>query len=314
MKIVIITQGLSRIVRPLVQTHHAVVGIAECAPRTEQKPSPFRALIKPLLHSLAKNKYFPLRTYCRQQEIDYFYLTKNADAEFHAWVSSLKPDIIVVYSMSFLLNEAIISLPKHGAINLHSALLPAYRGPNPDFWHYHDMTPMTGVTVHYVDKHEDTGDIIAQDQVEIPLGMKSPDRLDLVIDKLGVRLLLQAIDDIAAGTAQRSQQPAKSPTARARNLKPDEHSSIINWQTWPSERVWHVLRGTELWLDALPKPSGLYSGHRWMVGAYQKIPNFSETPGQIGRDNDGFYVALKDGNIRLYVNFSLKTAIMRLVP
>ncbi len=75
-------------------------------------------------------------------------MNNGSDKNLENWVKDKKPDVIVVYSMSQLLKEYIFSILKYGTIDLHPALLPSYRGPNPHFWMYHDGIKEGGVTVH----------------------------------------------------------------------------------------------------------------------------------------------------------------------
>ncbi|MGI6455390.1 MAG: formyltransferase family protein [bacterium] len=78
------------------------------------------------------------------------------------WVREKNPDFICVKSMSQLLKENIFSIPKYGTINLHPSILPNYRGPNPLFWTMFNQECESGMTVHYINKGEDTGDILRQ--------------------------------------------------------------------------------------------------------------------------------------------------------
>jgi methionyl-tRNA formyltransferase len=242
-------------------------------------------------------------------------MTSSNDEGLEYWISGKNPDVIVVFSMSQLLKPNIFSIPKEGTINLHAAYLPEYRGPNPDFWQYYYMEMEPGVTVHYVDAGEDTGDIILQERVEVPLGIKSPDRLDLLVGKVGVRLIIEALEQIASGSVERKQQPKKSPTQRARNIKKEEHAFIIDWQSWRLERIWHVMRGTELWLDCVSAPTGLLTGQRWQVGDFEKIQveRDQDDLGKVKRDKEGYYVICREGVIRLNVHFSAKTLIKKYV-
>ena len=76
------------------------------------------------------------------------------------WIRDKNPDLIVVYSMPFCLRRGIL-FSSLGTINLHTALLPKYRGRT-YLWTYYYFDMDTGVTVHYIDKGEDTGDIVLQ--------------------------------------------------------------------------------------------------------------------------------------------------------
>jgi len=256
-----------------------------------------------------------LKKLANQKGIPYRFMTSSHDQGLEGWVRKKKPDVIVVFSMSQLLKQNIFSIPKHGTINLHTAYLPEYRGPNPDFWHYYHMDMNPGVTVHYVDAGEDTGDIILQERVKIPLGIKSPDRLDILVGKVGVSLILEALEQVESGAVVRKRQPKESPTQRARNIKKEEHAFIIDWQRWPLERIWHVMRGTELWLDCVSAPTGLLTGQRWQVGDFERVQvgRDQDDLGKVKRDKQGYYVICRDGVIRLSAFFSAKTFIINYV-
>lgn len=305
-RVIIITMGLTRIVEPIVSSGVCdVVGLIECAPRIKQK----KHIINILTSFMTFHKSLTLKQYADNRKIPYFYMEKSNE-KLKSFVSALTPDLMVVYSMSQLLKEEVFSIPRLGTINLHAALLPKYRGPNPDFWMYYNMDLIKGVTVHYIDKGEDTGDILLQDSFEIPLGMTSPEVNDIAIGKIGVNLLLNAIQNIE--NLPRKKQPENSPLPRARNIKISEHRTIIDWDNWSVEHVWHVLRGTELWLNAFPQPHDLFHlGTRWKIGEYKKtITNL--TLGKVYHNKFGikYLVPCKDGLIVLHKCFSPRTTLI----
>lgn len=310
MNIILITQGISRVVQPLLDSEHTILAILESAPRgyavTRTKNQLLRKIVS--LKNIFKPGPASLKELCKKKKVPYRFMTSSSDAGLEDWVKLLSPDLIVVFSMSQLLRENIFGIPRHGTINLHPSFLPEYRGPNPDFWQYYDQILNPGVTVHYVNAGEDTGDIIFQKRVSIPLGTKSPERLNILISEVGVSLLLSAIDAIGKGSVKRKTQPAESPTVRARNIKKDEHSKIINWNEWPIERIWHVMRGTELWLNCIRQPRGLYRGQRWIVADYHKIESkyLSCDAGSVLKDSEGYFVYCLDGKIRLQRTISVK--------
>ncbi|MFQ2193691.1 methionyl-tRNA formyltransferase [Aeromonas jandaei] len=310
MRILIITSGLTRIVSPILDSGHEVLGIIESMPRgwSEKQIKPFLFQFAQKMHRILLGRKKTLKQFCEIRNIRYNYISKGRDAEVTSWVKDLNPDLIVVFSMSQLLKKDLIDIPKFGVINLHPSMLPEYRGPNPDFWQYYNMEMNPGVTVHYIDEGEDTGDIIFQERVHIPLGTKSPERLDKLIGGVGSSLLLKAIMAIKSGSAPRIPQPSHSSSLRARNLKPEEHKEIIDWQNWPIERIWHVLRGTELWLNACEQPKGIFKGQRWVVEEYERKDNIDQ-PGAIVRYKGRKAVATPDGYIFIGINFSLKKTL-----
>ncbi len=96
-------------------------------------------------------------------------------------MKSLIPDIILVVSFGQLLKEEILNLPKHGCINVHSSILPKYRGASPIISAMINQENKTGVTFMQMDKGLDTGDIYKILQYEL----KSSENAGLVERQLG---------------------------------------------------------------------------------------------------------------------------------
>lgn len=124
-----------------------------------------------------------------------------------------------------------------------------------------------------------------------------------------MKLLLESLNNIESGCVRRISQPIQSPTIRARNLKIEEHKTIIDWDNWPIERVWHLLRGTELWLNALPQPKGLWAHQRWTIGEMIKCETNGFNKGKIYKVGSNYFVCCRDGKIRLHIKFSLKNFV-----
>ena len=315
LRIIVITQGISRILEPVATSGHNLVGIIESAPRNHKQGSRLRQLRRVVAKLSAGFGGSPtsLESYAKNKNIPYRFMTSSDDPGLEDWVRSLAPDLIVVFSMSQLLKEKIFSIPTYGSINLHTAFLPEYRGPNPDFWHYYDMQMEPGATVHYIAKGEDTGDIIYQERISIALGTKSPARLDKLIGEVGVSLVLKAMHAIRDGNAPRIAQAEISPTRRARNVLPHEHQELIDWGAWPVERIWHVLRGTELWLNALAQPGGVYSGQRWTIEGYDHDSKDVFRAGQVYNEAGKYFVACSGGKIYLSRRFRIRNLLIRLL-
>lgn len=315
LNIVIVTQGVSRVVDPLMCSQHNVVGILESMPRSFSGVPSDSFIIK-----ILKKIYYALpisaeslKEYCRRKNIPYCYIWSKNQTLAEEWIRKVNPDLVVVFGMSQLLKNDILKIPKLGVINLHPSFLPSYRGPNPDFWQYYDEETFPGVTVHYLDAGEDTGDIIYQEKLHIPLGTKSPERLNKLIGGLGVQLLFKAIDAIAQGHASRITQPKQSPTVRARNLTPEEHSIIIDWKNWPIERIWHILRGTESWLNAVPMPKGVFAGQRWVIKEYEKTEAAVGHAGTLGRYKKCKCIFTSDGVIYVGIDFQIRKTLIKLL-
>ena len=82
-------------------------------------------------------------------------------------ISSVKPDILVSILGNQIFKSNLISLAPKGCLNLHSALLPKYRGLMPTFWVLKNRETFTGVSVFFVDEGIDSGPIIVQKKIKI---------------------------------------------------------------------------------------------------------------------------------------------------
>lgn len=98
-------------------------------------------------------------------------VTKDVNsAEVQKKLESLNADLFVSISFGQIFKGNIIEIPRMGLINLHSSLLPEYRGLMPNFWVLANGEKETGITVHYVDAGIDTGRIIKQERFNIEPG------------------------------------------------------------------------------------------------------------------------------------------------
>ena len=88
------------------------------------------------------------------------------DTSVIAAVRELKPEIGISVLFGHILHPSLIELFPKGCINLHPSLLPYNRGAHPNVWSILEGTP-AGVTLHYIDAGIDTGDIIAQHEVQV---------------------------------------------------------------------------------------------------------------------------------------------------
>lgn len=161
-----------------------------------------------------------------------------------AILRELEPDLIVVAAYGKLLPDEILALPSKGCINVHSSLLPKYRGAAPINWAVVNGETETGVTIMYMAHQLDAGDVIAQ--VKTPIG---PDELvEEVHDRLarlGGSLLLETVMELERGTANRTPQDPELVTFApmlSRDLCPIDwsqsaraiHNKIRGLNPWPA--------------------------------------------------------------------------------
>lgn len=118
-------------------------------------------------------------------------------SESLAKIASYKPDIIISIAGNQIFKRPLIDLATKACINLHTALLPKYRGLMPSFWVLKNDEKETGVSVFLVDEGIDSGAILVQKRVEI--GDRSQEELIRFTKKLGMDAILESIDLIQCG-------------------------------------------------------------------------------------------------------------------
>ncbi len=147
----------------------------------------------------------PVKSLALSESIPVYTPKTLRDGDFAELLSELAPDLIAVVAYGRILPESVINYPKYGCINVHVSLLPKYRGAAPMQRAIMEGETETGVSIMYMDVGLDTGDIISV--AEFPI--TETDDFESVHDtsaEMGARMLSEAIDAIAAGTATRTKQ------------------------------------------------------------------------------------------------------------
>lgn len=108
-----------------------------------------------------------------------------------------KPDLLVSIAGNQIYRKPVIELAPYGCLNLHTALLPRYRGLMPSFWVLKNDEGYTGVSVFFVDEGVDSGPIVVQKKVEI--GDRTLEELIRLTKKLGMESVIEAIEKVRSG-------------------------------------------------------------------------------------------------------------------
>jgi methionyl-tRNA formyltransferase len=116
-----------------------------------------------------------------------------------AKIKRLDPDLIISIRYGHILKNEVIKIPKHGVINLHSGLLPEYRGVMATFWAMLNNEKEIGTTLHYIDDNTiDTGRVIGKTKRPIDYS-KSYLWNVLQLYPNGVELIIETLEIIAEG-------------------------------------------------------------------------------------------------------------------
>lgn len=220
-------------------------------------------------------------------------LVTNINKEID-YLKSLKPSLIIVNGWSQLLNEEIISIPTHGCVGTHPALLPKNRGRAPIAWHFINEEKFGGVTLFYLDIGCDSGPIIEQMKFTI----HSSDNAQTYYEKithLGAKLILKNYDKIVNGTAISNSQNHKKATYL---LKRRPKDSLLDFKE-SARQIHNKIRAVS---GIYPAAYFYYQGseYRILFSRLKKLPKYSGVLGQIARVTDGeLWVLAKDGVIIL---------------
>ena len=108
-------------------------------------------------------------------------------------LEELDLDAVVMASFDQIVGPRALAIPKHGWLNVHPSLLPAYRGPEPVYWAIADGVPVTGISMHKAAPKVDSGPILAQARVPI-LPTDTAGTLTRRLVAAGMPLLPEAVD------------------------------------------------------------------------------------------------------------------------
>ena len=168
--------------------------------------------------------------------------TKMRDGTALAIVEKLQPELTVVAAYGRILPEDILAVPPRGSINVHSSILPQYRGAAPINWAILDGCKETGVTIMHMAKELDAGDIICVKKTEI-LPDENAQELTHRLALLGADALEEAVTQLANGTAARTPQDHSAFTYAPMLSK---ELSPMDWNK-PAQKLHNQVRGLIPW-------------------------------------------------------------------
>ena len=202
-------------------------------------------------------------------------------------IREMKPELLVVVAYGKILPKALLEIPTVAAINVHSSLLPKYRGAAPINWAVLNGEEETGVTIQHLGEELDAGDIIWMEKTPID-PQEDAGELYQRLSLLGAQALSQAVAALAAGTAPRIPQTG-DPGPYAGMLS--REMSAIDWNKTAKEIV-NQIRGLIPWPCACAELGGKHLKiYRGAVGESTSAPAGTV----VSADKRGIAVAAGDG-------------------
>ena len=170
---------------------------------------------------------------------------KARDPQSLEWIRAQQPDLIVVVAYGQILPQALLDIPRYGCINVHTSILPKYRGAAPIQWAILENQSRTGVTLMRMDAGLDTGDIITATTTPIT----TQDTAETLYDRLselGANLLVETLPDYFVGKITLTPQQNAQASYVRKITKEDGH---IDWRR-PAELLSCHVRGLFPWPGA----------------------------------------------------------------
>lgn len=147
----------------------------------------------------------PVKECALKYDIPVFQPVRIRDEENVAKLAKLDIDFMVVVAFGQILPKSILDMPKYGCINVHSSLLPTYRGAAPIQWTIINGESKTGITTMFMDEGIDTGDILLQEETPIYDDETGGSLHDRLAD-MGANLLIKTLDGVKDGSVKRIKQ------------------------------------------------------------------------------------------------------------
>ncbi|MDF7798339.1 methionyl-tRNA formyltransferase [Pontiellaceae bacterium B1224] len=231
----------------------------------------------------------PLKAFACEQGLHVMTPEKIGDPEAVQALEDLQPDLLVVVAYGQYIPQRVIQLGKYEAVNVHPSLLPKYRGSAPIQWAILNGDTVTGVSIIYLAKKMDAGDILRQET--FPLG--SDETSATLHDKLaefGAELLMKAIEDIRSGSGVRTVQD-ESKMVEVRKLTKDDGK--IDWSL-SARAIRNRIRAFDPWPGSF---CTLPNGDVLKVWKAEIVDDGNGEPGELL--DDQLLVAAGEGALRL---------------
>lgn len=211
----------------------------------------------------------------------------RSDYEF---IKELNPDMIITCAYGQILSEEILNIPKMGCFNLHGSLLPKYRGGAPIHYALLNGDDVTGITLMYMDKGMDSGDMIAKEEVKI----ENNDNIETLTIKLSViasKMIIKYLPSLIDGTNNREKQDDKLVTFSPIITREDEHLDFNK----SAEEIYNRFR----MLSPSPLPNIKIDDIEYKIAECRIVDASGKISYVVSKDKNSFTVMAQDKGIMI---------------
>jgi len=230
----------------------------------------------------------PVKEYALTKNIPVFQPISCKDEVVIEEIRAMQPDVIVVAAYGMLLPQALLDIPKVAIINVHSSILPQYRGAAPINWAILNGDKMTGVSIQYMVQELDAGDILLAKETAIDPEEDAAqlyERLAIMGGEAASEALTRLRDGTATRTPQAFGPEHQYASKLSREMSPIDFSK-------PAQTIINQIRGLIPWPCATTEVAGI----RWKVFRAHLGGETDKAPGTIlSADKTGISIACGDG-------------------
>lgn len=241
-----------------------------------------------------KIQYTPVKQYALEHDLEILQPNSVRDREIVQKMKEYHPDLIVVVAYGKILPKEVLEIPKYGVINVHSSLLPKYRGAAPIHASIIHGEKESGVSIMYVVEELDAGPVLAQAKVEI----LEEDNCSSLHDKLkevGAELLLETIRKMEKQEIQAIPQDE----SKVSFVKPFQKEDCKICWNQSAREIFNFVRG----MDPFPGAFTIYQGKQFKIARVEETAEY-EIWGRAGEilasiKGKGILVATGNGNVMI---------------
>mgnify|MGYP003298833787 FL=1 len=228
----------------------------------------------------------PIRVFAEEKKIKIFSYDEIKDKKFRPTLEKLNIDLLLVFAFGHIISEDLLNVAKHGSFNIHTSLLPKYRGAAPIQRSIINCDQETGITFMKMDAGLDTGPIVKSVKFPIKEGMNTED-LEEIMSDISSRNIIQTIDSIEDNTFSLTEQN-ENESSYAPKITKDE--ARIDW-TKSAEEIVGKINGL------CPNPCAFseYKNERIIIHRAKINTLPASDPGKVIKaDKNEFLVSGKD--------------------
>jgi len=229
----------------------------------------------------------PVKARALELLLDVYQPEKIREDEAWTRLEAIRPDVVVVVGYGQFIPKRILELPRHGCVNVHSSLLPKYRGAAPANWAIARGETVSGVSTMRLVPKMDAGDVLLQREIKIG-PEETAAELNARLAPVGADLLLETLAGLEAGSFEPQAQDESAVTFAPLMKREDGE---IDW-TMGAGEILNRMRGFDPWPGAYTSRGG-----KRLHVRRASVSEKDLGPGEIRIDGDRLWVGTGEGSL-----------------